>query len=260
MHAASCYNPAMVRAANPIRGWFKAVRQTLAAGFDELFPPVVQQELREAEAAGWHIDPPTAYCPRCGATVGSGEATAKGCSHCIGEAIAWDRIVRLSMYTEPIAPWIIAMKYHKQWPWAPWFGEALARSIGPINDPAKTIICPVPMATLRRWRRGFSQTQLMADAFAKETNLRVVPLLRRQGWQRSQTKVIASQRRANVSGAFRIDKVDLSGHDVWLIDDVKTSGATLTACTRLLRSMGAWHVYVAVAAVADPKHADFKLK
>lgn len=250
----------MVRAANPIRGWFKAVRQTLAAGFDELFPPVVQQELREAEAAGWHIDPPTAYCPRCGATVGSGEATAKGCSHCLGEPIAWDRIVRLSMYTEPMAPWIIAMKYHKQWPWAPWFGEALARSIGPINDPAKTIICPVPMATLRRWRRGFSQTQLMADAFAKETNLRVVPLLRRQGWQRSQTKVIASQRRANVSGAFRIDKVDLSGHDVWLIDDVKTSGATLTACTRLLRSMGAWHVYVAVAAVADPKHADFKLK
>ena len=56
-----------------------------------------------------------------------------------------------------------------------------------------------------------------------------------------------------------IEPVDLSGWDVWLIDDVKTSGATLEACIRLLRKHGAGRVHVAVAAVADPKHGDFKI-
>lgn len=250
----------MFRPALPIRTWFKAIAHTLTGSLDELFPPIVRQELRDAEAAGWRVDAPTAYCPRCGASTGQGEATSKGCSHCIGQPIAWDRLVRLGAYKPPLAPWIVAMKYHKQWPWAPWFGSALAQAAGPIADPGKSIICPVPMPLLRRWRRGFSQTHLMAQAFADETKLRVVSVLKRSGWQQPQTKVIAARRKANVSHAFRVEPIDLSGYEVWLIDDVKTSGATLTACTRLLRSLGAWRINAVVAAVADPKQLDFKAK
>lgn len=51
--------------------------------------------------------------------------------------------------------------------------------------------------------------------------------------------------------------IDLTGYEVWLIDDVKTTGSTLQACTQLLRKAGARSVHAAVAAVADPKGQNF---
>lgn len=52
-------------------------------------------------------------------------------------------------------------------------------------------------------------------------------------------------------------ELDLEGRDVILIDDVKTTGATLSQCARLLRSHGARTIQVAVAAVGDPRGQDF---
>jgi predicted amidophosphoribosyltransferase len=52
--------------------------------------------------------------------------------------------------------------------------------------------------------------------------------------------------------------VDLSGYEIILIDDVKTSGATLSACTRLLKQAGARGIHAAVVAVADPKGQGFR--
>ena len=59
--------------------------------------------------------------------------------------------------------------------------------------------------------------------------------------------------------SFAIEAVDLTGHEVLLIDDVKTTGATLSACTRLLKQAGALSVHVAVIAVADPKGAGYQM-
>jgi predicted amidophosphoribosyltransferase len=54
--------------------------------------------------------------------------------------------------------------------------------------------------------------------------------------------------------------IDLAGWRVWLIDDVKTSGATAGACARLLKKAGAARVNLAVMAVGDPRHAAFQRK
>ena len=153
------------------------------------------------------------------------------------------------------------MKFHKEWGWATWFGQQLAAAVQPIAEPEKTVVCHVPMPWIRRWRRGFSQARLMAAAFAARTGLRHAPILRRKGWQPPQTSmVLRSQRRDNVKDAFRIEAVDLTGYHVWLVDDVKNTGSSLTPCVKLLKQAGAASVNVAVAAVADPKQADFKVK
>lgn len=254
----------MTRLLSPFRALWSASRRTVTAGLDELFPSHVEHELEAARESAWQIDSSNSYCHRCGASTGSGEVTVRGCSRCSGMKLAWDHLVRLSLYKPPVSSWIVAMKFHRQWPWAPWIGRALAAQVNmQANAQAsdrKPIVCAVPSPRVRQWRRGFSHTHLMAQAFAGALNWRVVNLLHRRGWQQPQTRVLAAHRALNVRDAFRVDEVDLTGCEVWLIDDVKTTGATLSACAKLLRQAGAAKINVAVGAAADPDHADFKLK
>jgi ComF family protein len=246
------------RRSSPI-SWLRTVIGWFADAANELFPTIVTGDVAAAEADGWHIDAAEGYCPRCGASVGPGEVTPRGCSRCAQQRLAWDRLIRLTAYKPPMAAWIVAMKFHKQWSWGPWLGRQLAQASRPVESPETTIVCHVPMPRIRQWLRGFSQARLMAEAFAQARGMRSTRLLRRHRWQPPQMSMHLSQRAANVRDAFRIAPVDLTGWTVWLIDDVKTSGATLTACAKLLREAGAEQINVAVAAVADPKRADFKV-
>ena len=279
--------------------WFR----TMVSSVDTLFPSLTDVDVDAAAAGGWRIDLPSAYCHRCGATTGPGEATKTGCSHCrvkpakpspLGDPvkavrqvkrIRWDHLLRLCAYREPVSSWIVQMKHGRRWRWASWFGKELAQvirhaeratrdaqeEISPQLDaqvsllpsacvaPRKQAVCYVPMPWSRRWKRGFNQARLIANVVAKELELPLARILVRKGWQHPQTNVVPSEREANVRDAFVIEQVDLTGWDIWLIDDVKTSGATLNACCRLLKQAGAQTIRCAVVAVADPKKADFKV-
>ncbi|MEM8738184.1 MAG: ComF family protein [Planctomycetota bacterium] len=233
-------------------------RQTLRELWDRVMPPVVHAA-RHANTP-WTPDPVDAYCPRCGASAGPGSVTPTGCAFCRDRPIRWDRLTRLAAYDDPMDGWIKAMKFGRQWTWARWLGQRLAEEIGQPLDADRVLICPVPMPWLRRWHRGFNQARLMADALAKARGYPCLDLLRRTRHTAPQTTVAASLRSANVSGSLAARPVDLTGHDILLVDDVKTTGATLTACTRLLRQAGARSVHAAVAAVADPRGQHFKTK
>jgi predicted amidophosphoribosyltransferase len=140
--------------------------------------------------------------------------------------------------------------------WGRWLGRELAAN---APDYDRALVVPVPLHWWRRARRGYDQARFMAEGFAAARGLKVARLLRRVKLTRQQSLIQAHAARiANVRKAFRIRPVDLSGCTVWLIDDVKTSGATAHRCTRLLQQAGALRVNLAVAAVADPRGADFQ--
>ena len=242
-----------------IRAWLRKTGAVLTGSANELFPRPAQVEPAAARRAGWRIDAPEYWCHRCGASVGPGEATPQGCAFCVGKRVAWDRIERLGLYRDPLDRWIIAMKFARQWSWASWFGCQLAETLSSSgsSDATKTVVCAVPMHWLRRWRRGFNQAQLMADALARASGWPTAVLLRRTGYTPPQTAIPHAQRHANVRRSFQALDVDLAGWRVWLVDDVKTTGSTLGACVAQLRRAGAAEVNVAVAAVADPRGADF---
>lgn len=238
----------------------KMTRQFGTRAISELFPSVRQELLQRVDKSGWHIDTPQSYCGRCGASVGLGAQTSSGCAYCIGKRTAWQKLVRLSAYQPPMDEWIRAMKFNGRWASANWLGRLLAQILDEPQQFDRTVVCSVPMHWLRRLQRGYNQADLLATSIARIRQWPVAPLLRRTRQTAPQTRVAPSQRKNNIRNAFQVCQVDLSGWDVILVDDVKTTGSTLTACTRLLRKRGARFITVAVAAVADAMGADFTIK
>lgn len=211
-----------------------------------------------ATRAQWTADPPSAFCYRCGASVAVEAMTLDGCPFCVNTTVAWQRIVRLGTYIDPLDDWIIRMKFAGAWWYAPWFGEQLAGRVASIMQ-GRCVVCPVPMPRLRRWRRGYNQAFLMAEALGRTNGWPIERLLVRTRHTAPQTTVAPSKRRDNVRDSIAMRRsLDLAGWQVCLVDDIKTTGATATVCAKLLTQAGADAVVLTVAAVADPRGRNFK--
>ena len=114
-------------------------------------------------------------------------------------------------------------------------------------------VVPVPLARERERERGFNQAELLAQRVAQRLGVPARPRwLARVRTTRPQSDLAASERRANVRGAFRASP-EVSGRHVLVVDDVLTTGATLGECARALRGGGARRVGVlTVARVPHP--------
>ena len=113
----------------------------------------------------------------------------------------------------------------------------------------------VPCSRRRRWQRGFDQAELLARALARELEAEVRPTLLkvRHNPPQSRTKS-ASARRANVLGVYRIlPGAPVSGAKILVVDDIITTGATLSACGQVLRLAGAADLVCAAIAATDHK-------
>jgi ComF family protein len=124
------------------------------------------------------------------------------------------------------------------------------------RDQAFEVIVPVPLYWRRRLERGFNQSELLARAVAKRYGLRPVNALRRKRATAAQAGLSNSKRRLNVAGAFVVPRPEtVAGRRVLLIDDVLTTGATLSACGAALKRAGARYVAVLTLARVDRRSA-----
>jgi ComF family protein len=114
-------------------------------------------------------------------------------------------------------------------------------------------VVPVPLHPWRRLRRGFNQ----ADALARRLGMPVVHALWRTQATVPQAGLRPAQRRRNVRAAFRVSplvrRARLQDACIVLVDDVRTTGATLDACARALKEAGARHVRALTVARAAPR-------
>jgi ComF family protein len=123
------------------------------------------------------------------------------------------------------------------------------------NSPFRdaTLVIPVPLSKRRFLERGFNQAEILAEILARHSNSK----LDKQSLARAvHTPIhrIAMDRRAReltVENAFQVTHPKLiKGERVLLIDDVFTSGATTSACAKVLKKKGADKVYVLTLARA----------
>ena len=98
------------------------------------------------------------------------------------------------------------------------------------------LLVPVPLTMKRQRQRGYNQSEMLARGISSVTHLPVAAkALKRQAFHRSQTHLSRHERQENVNGIFvAADAETLKGRHVLLIDDVCTTGATLTACAQAL--------------------------
>ena len=114
------------------------------------------------------------------------------------------------------------------------------------------LVAPVPLHARKLRQRGFNQSELIARAAIKlkTSGFRLsANLLERCRETTSQIGLSRHQRRENIRGAFRVVKPDeVRGREVLVVDDVFTTGTTVSECARILRRAGASKVYVATVA------------
>jgi len=113
------------------------------------------------------------------------------------------------------------------------------------------LLVPVPLHPARQRARGFNQAALLAEIIATKRRIPCRAALGRTRYTTTQTAFDRAERMENLHNAFRLRKnADVRGLRVLLIDDVLTTGATLSECARVLKRAGASVVYAATAARA----------
>lgn len=136
--------------------------------------------------------------------------------------------------------------YHKL------YGHLVAQCVHDHLAGRYDLITWVPLSPQRKKERGYDQAFLLASAAALELGEVAVETLRKDRDNAAQSGLTeASQRRANVLGAYTpVDPELVAGRRVLIIDDVVTTGSTLSECARTLRTMGAADVVCAALARA----------
>ena len=145
-----------------------------------------------------------------------------------------------------------ALKYHRDFGTGRWaatlLGERLAAS--PLYADVDLVV-PVPLHWARRWTRGYNQAAVIAREVGRVLGAPCAErLLRRCRRTRSQTRLHGEAKAANVAGAFALRRAVRGlpeAHHIVLVDDVFTTGATLAACYRALRSVYGPQVRISVA-------------
>ena len=194
---------------------------------------------------------PFAACPWCAQTVGPHTETAHGCAECRGVAHAFERAFRLGPYAGKLRDAVLRTKLLAGEGLADVLGRLLAEYRGDAIRIAEVdLVAPVPLHWWRKWTRGYNQSEAVGRELAAGLAVPFHPrLLRRLRWTPQQIQPTREARRENVRGAFRVASgAKLVGRTVLLVDDVMTTGSTLSEAARTLRNAGADRVVVAVLA------------
>jgi ComF family protein len=194
---------------------------------------------------------PKPICDVCGEP----QKTTGICKECLKSRPPYKALRSWAVFKDPIRGALHKLKYRRDLG----LGETLA---WPLAEYVETtlgwdfeMVVPVPLSQQRFSERGYNQVALIAHPFAMIKNCIYAPrALKRVKHTHSQVGLSAQERQENVHNAFRADARLVGDKKVLLIDDVATTGATLSSASRSLVQAGARHVYALTTARAVSRY------
>ncbi len=196
------------------------------------------------------------------------ESTDPGCAQCRREEYEFDLARNYGPYVGNLRALILQLKFQHRERLAKKLGELLASvwlSSAALRQVDMPVVVPVPLHRSRERERGFNQAELLAQELScrlrKEWRGQG-PRVEAQSLYRTratapQTGLSLPARRENVRGVFSVASTEpIRGRAVVLVDDVMTTGATLSACATALKRAGALRVIALTLARATPQFPD----
>jgi len=187
-------------------------------------------------------------CSRCGRPILSPhvkESNTALCQICLADTYDFDVARNYAYYDAPMIRAILLLKHGGVPPLGAWFAERVAEVVSPeAGNFEADVVIPVPLHRARYRERGYNQAELIARPLARQLGLPLrKDVLVRSRPRPGALRLTRIQRWSTVQGAFatrrgaKVDKLR-----ILLVDDVMTTGATLDACSRVLRRAGAARV------------------
>ncbi len=158
-------------------------------------------------------------------------------------------------YSGAVRHSIVLYKFYGRRSYGPSYGRLLSEKLRQVPFCDCDLITWVPTSFLRRWRRGYDQVELIATGVGQCISTPIVPVLKKLRHTKPQSRLDdPSRRRANVFGVFAVtDPALVAGKRILLLDDIITTGATVSECARILLTAGAKEVYCAAVAASHDK-------
>lgn len=184
-------------------------------------------------------------CLICGEILGTPDMpNVRGCPKCFELKIAFEKSLCATVYTGVIRQMIHLLKYNGATYIAPDIVKTALLCPETKEFLQNAIVVPVPMHPLKKIKRGYNQTEVLAHAIKKlapELNIKIAKLLKRIQFKTTQTHLSREERIENIKGVFaktkNISKIDKSAPIV-ILDDVMTTTATTNECARTLKKAG----------------------
>lgn len=171
-------------------------------------------------------------CSRCGLALQS-----ETCQACLKNPPSWDAIYPVWHYGFPLNRLLNAWKHQGRAE----AGRCLSQlwlEWQQLPPALPDCLIPVPLHWTRRWWRGFDQAQILSQQWSGALGLRQNNLIKRHRRTPAQQTLSARQRRINLEGAFSLQRKQSVPKHIALVDDVVTTGSTVSVLCRLLREAG----------------------
>ncbi|MHC4158862.1 MAG: ComF family protein [Planctomycetota bacterium] len=191
------------------------------------------------------------YCRRCGRDVSKFALVEGACPDCQGRGIYFDEIARGGVYKEALQRMILSFKKGRTEldGVLSFLANSALEGSGFINE--VELFVPVPLHWTRRLARGYNQSLIVARRLEHPAVKINTELVRVRRTKLQPLMATAAARARNVKGAFGVRRGHkFGGRNICLIDDIKTTGATLNECAKTLKEAGASKVFALVLAVA----------